>query len=252
MKPFTFGSLFSGVGGIDLGLERAGMQCAWQVEIDDYATKVLEKQWPNVTRFRDVRTVGKRNLPTVDLLAGGFPCQPHSLNGKRKASEDERDLWPEFRRLICELKPAWVLAENVMGLLSSENGHFFGGILRDLAALRYDAQWQVLPASSFGAPHRRERVFIVAYPQSLYVEKSQMVQSQKRPPFQFGRISSNDLSRNQWKTNQPSFSGMDDGIPYWVDRSKGLGNAVVPQIAESIAYRILMADAASKDETEVA
>lgn len=161
--PFTFGSLFSGIGGLDLGLERANMQCAWQCEINDYATKVLEKHWPNVTRFRDVRTAGKHNLTAVDLIAGGPPCQPHSLAGERKASKDERNLWPEFYRIICELRPRWVLVENVLGLLSSEGGQFFGGILRDLAQARYDAEWCVLSAAQFGAPHLRERVFIVAH-----------------------------------------------------------------------------------------
>lgn len=168
----TFGSLFSGIGGLDLGFERAGMHCAWQVEIDDYATKVLAKHWPNIARFRDVRSIGRHigdistcyvPLASVGCLIGGFPCQPHSQAGERKASEDERDLWPEFYRLIRELKPRWVVAENVLGLLSSEDGAFFGGVLRDLATAGYDARWQVLSAAEFGAPHLRERVIIVAH-----------------------------------------------------------------------------------------
>lgn len=166
----TVGSLFSGIGGIDLGLERAGFQIAWQVEKDEYAQKVLAKHWPNTPRFRDVYDCGtgrKNTLTRVDLIAGGFPCQPHSLAGERKASEDERDLWPEFYRLICELKPGWVLGENVLGLLSSENGSFFSGILRDLAQARYNAEWFVLSAAQFGAPHMRERIFFVAYPNRI-------------------------------------------------------------------------------------
>ncbi len=157
-----FGSLFAGIGGIDLGLERAGMECAWQVEIDDFCNRVLEKHWPHVKRYRDIREVGATNLEPVDLLCGGFPCQPHSLAGKRQASADERDLWPEYARLIRELRPRWVLAENVPGLLSSEIGRFFGGILRDLAESGYDAVWEVLPAAAVGAPHIRERIWIVA------------------------------------------------------------------------------------------
>lgn len=163
-KPtLTFGSLFSGIGGLDLGLERAGMRCEWQVEIDDYATKVLTKHWPDVARHGDVRDVGKHNLSRVDCIVGGFPCQPHSAAGQRKASEDERDLWPEFARIIRELEPRWIVAENVLGLLSSEDGTFFGGILRDLAEAGYDARWHVLSAAQFGAPHLRERVILVAY-----------------------------------------------------------------------------------------
>lgn len=168
---FTFGSLFSGIGGIDLGLQRAGMECLWQVELNNYATKILEKHWPNVTRFRDVRECGKHNLTPVDLIAGGFPCQPHSIAGERNASADERNLWPDFYRIICELRPRWLLAENVPGLLSSEHGRFFGGILRDLAKARYDAEWCVLSAAQFGAPQLRERVFIVAHTTSTGQQK---------------------------------------------------------------------------------
>ncbi len=162
-KRFTFGSLFSGIGGIDLGLCWAGFTCEWQVEIDNYAQKVLQKHWPNVTRYGDIRTVDTSTLTRVDLITGGMPCQPHSLAGLRKASADERNLWPEFHRIIRELRPKWVLCENVVGLLSSEDGRFFGGILRDLAQARYDAEWFVLSAAQFGAPHLRERVFIVAH-----------------------------------------------------------------------------------------
>jgi DNA-cytosine methyltransferase len=163
MSSLTFGSLFSGIGGIDLGLDRAGFICEWQVENDPFCTKVLQKHWPNVTRYGDIRTIDVSTLARVDLIAGGMPCTPHSLAGKRNASADERDLWPEFYRIVRELKPRWVLVENVLGLLSSEDNRFYGGILRDLAACRYDAQWFVLSAAQFGAPHLRERVFVVAH-----------------------------------------------------------------------------------------
>lgn len=161
-----FGSLFSGIGGFDLGLERAGMKCLWQVEIDDYANRVLEKHWPEVKRYKDVREIGSHNLEPVDLICGGFPCQPHSLAGKRQASADKRDLWGEFARIIRELRPRYVVAENVPGLLSSESGRFFGRVLRDLAESGYDAEWQCIPASAFGAPHRRDRVWLIAYANS--------------------------------------------------------------------------------------
>jgi site-specific DNA-cytosine methylase len=162
-----FGSVFSGIGGIDLGLERAGMRCSWQVENDRFCQKVLKKHWPSIPLFSDIRECGAHNLPPVDLIAGGFPCQPHSLAGDRKGSGDERDLWPEFHRIICELKPAWVLGENVPGLLSSEEGSFFGQILRDLAQSGYDVEWRCLRASDFGAPHKRERTFFVAHSDRL-------------------------------------------------------------------------------------
>lgn len=195
MSNFTFGSLFAGIGGLDLGLERGGMRCAWQCEIDDYAQKVLANHWPNTPRFRDVRECGKHNLAPVDLIAGGFPCQPHSLAGERKASSDERNLWPEFYRIIRELKPRWVVAENVLGLLNSEGGAFFCGILRDLAKAGYDARWQVLSAAQFGAPHLRERVFIVAHTTSTRQQKRQDTAWSSSPVAHICRFGS-----NTWRT----------------------------------------------------
>ena len=163
----TFGSLFAGIGGIDLGLERAGMVCKWQVEIDDFCQKVLAKHWPSVPRFADVRDCGMHNLEPVDLVAGGFPCQDVSTAGKRKGLRGEQSgLWSEFARIICELKPRWVLVENVPGLLSSNAGRDFGTVLGDLAAGGYDAEWDCIPAAAFGAPHLRYRVFVVAYAKS--------------------------------------------------------------------------------------
>ena len=153
------GSLFSGIGGFDLGLERAGHTVVWQVEQDEFCRKVLAKHWPNVTRYEDVHDVGRLNLPHVDLICGGFPCQPVSLTGKGLAQADERWLWPEFARIIRELRPAYVLLENVPGLLVRG----FGDVLGDLAALGYDAEWFVLSAADMGAPHLRRRAFVVAH-----------------------------------------------------------------------------------------
>lgn len=164
-RQFTFGSLFAGIGGLDLGLERAGMVCKWQVEIDDYCLKVLEKHWPHVKRYGDVRECGRHNLEPVDLICGGFPCQDVSSAGKRKGLKEgtRTGLWYEFARIIRELRPRWVLAENVPGLLSVDSGGGMGTVLRDLAESGYDAVWDCIPAAAFGAPHLRYRVFIVAH-----------------------------------------------------------------------------------------
>lgn len=116
MTP-TVGSLFSGIGGFELGFERAGFEIRWQVELDDYCTAVLAKHWPEVKRYRDVRTVGSHNLEPVDVICGGFPCQPVSLAGRRQVQADDRWLWPEFARLIRELRPRIAVMENVPGLL---------------------------------------------------------------------------------------------------------------------------------------
>ena len=160
------GSLFSGIGGIDLGLERAGMKIVWQVEKDPYCQKVLKKHWPTVPCYGDIKEIDFRTLPAVDLICGGFPCQPVSCAGKRQGDKDERWLWPEFYRAICEARPRWVLVENVPGLLSADDGRLFGGILGDLARCGYDAEWDLLPAAAFGAPHLRYRVFLAAYSSS--------------------------------------------------------------------------------------
>ena len=164
-----FGSLFTGIGGIDLGFEAAGMECAWQVEWDDYCQKVLARHWPDIPRFGEIRSCGKHNLEPVDLICGGFPCQPVSVAGRRDGVADGRWLWPEFHRIICELRPRWVVAENVAGLLSANSGGAMGEVLGDLAACGYDAVWDVFPAGGqggVGAPHRRERIFIVAHANS--------------------------------------------------------------------------------------
>lgn len=164
MRKLTFGSLFAGIGGLDLGFERAGLECRWQVEIDPYATSVLAKHWPQVPRWNDIRTFPPAEGDwSVDVICGGFPCQPHSVAGKRKGSEDERDLWAEFARVISVVRPRYVLAENVSGLLSTHAGRFFGRVLGEMAALGFDAEWHCIPASAVGAPHQRDRIFILAH-----------------------------------------------------------------------------------------
>jgi DNA (cytosine-5)-methyltransferase 1 len=158
-----FGSLFTGVGGFDLGFERVGMECVWQVEQDKYCNQVLERHWPNVRRYEDVRTVGKENLEAVDLICGGFPCQDLSVAGKRAGFSGERSsLWFEFERIINEMQPKWVVIENVPGLFSSANGSDFGVILKSLDGFGYGVAWRVLDSQYFGVPQRRRRVFIVA------------------------------------------------------------------------------------------
>lgn len=157
-KKLTFGSLFSGIGGFDLGLERAGMECLWQCEIDTSASKVLSQYWPDVQNIGDVKNVTAANLPSVDVIVGGFPCQDVSVAGKREGLAGSRSgLWWEFHRVIREFRPSWVVIENVPGLLSSNEG-------RDFAAeLGYGVAWRILDAQYFGVPQRRRRVFIVGH-----------------------------------------------------------------------------------------
>ena len=183
-NELRYGSLFSGIGGIDLGMDMAGFECAWQVEIDGKCRQVLERHWPGVPKYGDISEVKGSKVEPVDILCGGFPCQPVSVAGKRGGVDDERWLWDEFYRLICEIRPRWVVAENVTGLFSANSGRAFAGVLRDLAEGGYDAVWDVYPAGGpggVGAPHRRERVFIVAHANSNEsVKKSRDVRKESK------------------------------------------------------------------------
>lgn len=161
-------SLFSGGGLGDYGLTLAGMEIVGQVEIDDYCQEILNLRWPDVPKWKDIREVkGKEILErcggAIDIISGGFPCQPFSTAGRRLGEKDERNLWEHMHRIICEVRPRWVLAENVPGLLSISDGRVFGKVVSDLAQSGYDVEWDCVPASAIGAPHQRDRVWIVAH-----------------------------------------------------------------------------------------
>ena len=342
------GSLFSGIGGIDLGLKRAGMEIVWQVETDEFCAKVLARHFPDAARFRDVRDChgtgtcdvadaeaggderqGKQErilvwpqqcragcLLPVDLICGGFPCQPVSHAGKRQGDADARWLWPEFIRIIREVRPRWVLAENVPGLLSIDAGRLFGTVLRDLAESGYDAEWDCIPAAALGAPHIRDRVFLVAYTdrcgdaagkqehaptrQPVRLGKDGLLAdterverrenaarghdahghdagrheaagalgpsgealadagAARRPDVQgrsahgildwgrgFGGDSRNGTADTQWSV-EPDVGRVAHGVPARVDRLRGLGNAVVPQVAEYVGRMIMDAAAVGR------
>lgn len=160
----TVGSLFSGIGGIDLGLERAGMTVKWQSEIDPYACKVLKKHWPDTPNLGDIKQIDWSTVEHVDVIAGGYPCQPFSTAGKRQGENDPRHLWPYFRDAISGIRPRFAILENVRGHLSMG----FDRVLADLTEIGYDAEWQIVSAASVGAPHRRERIICVAYPSQQY------------------------------------------------------------------------------------
>ena len=163
------GSLFAGIGGFDLGLERAGMRVAWQVELDPYCRAVLARHFPEARRFEDVREVGAEELAPVDLICGGFPCQDLSAAGRGAGIDGARSgLWSELARVVRELRPRYVVVENVPALLTGKGKRWdrapVGRVLGDLAEAGYDAEWACLSAGEFGAPHLRRRVWLVAYP----------------------------------------------------------------------------------------
>jgi len=160
----TVGSLFSGIGGFDRGLELAGWEVQWQVENDKFCNQILERHWPGVTRYGDITAVNTDQLSPVDLLCGGFPCQDLSVAGRREGLAGERSsLFFEFARIAGALTPRWLLVENVPGLFSSSDGRDFGIVISTLAELGYGLAWRVLDSQYFGVAQRRRRVFIVGH-----------------------------------------------------------------------------------------
>lgn len=161
-----FVSVFTGIGGLDLGLERAGHTCIGQIENAPHPNQILQRHWPTTPRTLDVRNYHGTEFGPFQLLTGGYPCQPFSHAGKRQGEHDDRHLWPEMHRIIRNVRPHYVLLENVTGHLSLG----FGDVLGDLAASGYDTIWDCIPAASVGAPHRRDRVFILARRQARTIK----------------------------------------------------------------------------------
>lgn len=160
MRKLRVLDLFSGIGGFSLGLERSGgFETVAFCEIEPFPRRVLAKHWPNVPIFEDIRKLKGNDIGPVDVICGGYPCQPFSTAGKRKGQADDRHLWPEFRRLVAELRPTWVIGENVAGHISMG----LDDVLADLEAEGYTARTFVIPACAVGASHRRDRVWTVAH-----------------------------------------------------------------------------------------
>lgn len=272
----TFGSLFAGIGGFDLGLERAGMTCKWQVEIEPFARRVIERHWPHVRRHDDVRTFPPTQASdwSVDLVCGGFPCQDISLAGKGAGIEGERSgLWFEFARVLRLLRPRYVIVENSPALANRG----LSSILGTLAELGLNAEWGVLPASAFGASHIRARMFVVAYPQRTGRDGLHERQQAGRlasdpglgrqdgtdrlaapdPTVHVAHADGSGLSVGEeqillvqqpapvgsgWWAVEPDVVRVVDGLPRGAHRTRrirALGNAVVPQIAQYIGERLM-------------
>lgn len=222
-------SLFTGIGAIDLGLQRAGMEIVAQSEIDPYACAVLRKRFPGVRNIGDVTTAG---FPDADVVAAGFPCQDISNAGLRAGITGQRSgLWREVMRAIRVVRPAFAVLENVAALLRRG----LETVLGDLASDGYDAEWDCIPASHFGAPHSRDRWFAVAYP-----ERGERWQE----PYcgAVGRVGREQQSLpwdESWESALRRLRGVDDGTAYRVDRTDTIRNAVVPQIPEAIGRMII-------------
>lgn len=253
----SLGSLFAGIGGIELGLERTqGFETTWQVENDPFAQRVLRKHWPQVRRVANIRDFPAEPHDgwEVDVICGGFPCQPISTAGQQKGDKDERWLWDEMHRVCKTLKPRWIVVENVRGLLSADRGRLMGRVVGDLGDIGYCVEWSLLSACAVGASHTRSRVFIVAYPNRYGLQGvfGQLAQEHDRKKGESrGQLSSgcNSPKRRSWvELPSPVFCRSSDGIPHRVDRTRCLGNAVVPHVAEWIGQRILEVEYATKND----
>lgn len=233
--------LFAGIGGISLAAEWAGIETIAFCEREPFCQKVLQKHWPDVPIFDDVKTLNKQALidggvdvGTIDIISGGFPCQPYSIAGKRRGTEDDRDLWPEMFRIIEEIRPTWVVGENVANFVGME----LDRTLSDLEDIGYTGRAFVIPACAVNAPHKRNRVFIVACISNTNSIRYQRIKqlrensgtSKKRRKGVYGTITKlfDDID---WKERaiKSGFLGRNHGVSNRVDRIKGLGNAVVPQ-----------------------
>jgi DNA (cytosine-5)-methyltransferase 1 len=272
MHGITHGSLFSGIGGIDLGFERVGIRTVWQVENEPFCQAILAKHWPEVARYSDIKQC--HNLPYADIISGGFPCQDISNAGKRKGISGSRSgLWKEFARIIGETMPRYVVAENVAALVNRG----LEEVLQDLAKMGYNAQWGIVSASDVGTCHKRQRIFIIANRDGIgqqlecqnTKEGCEGITFQKNrgvplPRVLFANYRSKRIQRFREEQVSPlkAFSWCKDvrrvedlrqrpdipeslicgdcnGIPNRVDRTKSLGNAVVPQVAEFIGEFML-------------
>jgi len=225
-RALTVGSLFSGIGGLDLGLERAGFRVAWQSEIDVHASRILANRFDCVPNIGDVRTVDWMTVERVDVIAGGYPCPAFSQAARGRNVAD--DLWPYMRTAVAALRPRFVLIENVAAHL----GRGFPAVLADLDALGFDAEWSVVTACSVGAAHTRRRLFAVAYPHGS-----------REPVFpvdgQMAGVPPLTGDRGRWGIPTADDARADDGIPHRLERARALGNAVVPQVAEWIGRTLL-------------
>jgi DNA (cytosine-5)-methyltransferase 1 len=271
--------LFSGIGGFSLGLERTGgFETVAFCEIEPFPRRVLAKHWPGVPCYDDVRTLTADRLAAdgivgIDVITGGFPCQDISLAGRQAGitSETRSGLWSEITRLTRELRPQFVIVENVSNLLAGpteQPGGWFSRVLGDLAEIGYDAEWHCIPASAIGAHHRRDRIWVLVHPneggrdipclqEQEATQQHEAFRASAARNANSARLAQREGKRSNdgpklsaiigadWWITEPALGRVADGVPDRVDRLKSLGNAVVPQIPELIGRAILAARAAA-------
>jgi len=279
--------LFSGIGGFSLALEKVGFKTVGFCEIDAYCRLLLQKHWKGVTIYNDIKKLEAKDIrEPIDILTGGFPCQPYSVAGKQKGTDDNRYLWPDMFRVIKEVKPTFVIAENVRGIINIQDGMVFETVCSDLEAEGFEVQSFIIPAAGVGAPHKRERVWIVGYSKhngsltskikrrdnkindrteegkntTLEPERTSgsrnnvTLENTRRKLYERSSIGkenedetrkeitnqhqrSGSSSWGSWQS-EPDVGRVANGVPQRAHRLRGLGNAIVPQIAEEIGKAI--------------
>ena len=279
--------LFSGIGGFSLALEKVGFKTIGFCETDPYCKLLLQKHWKGVTIHDDIKKLEAKDIKEpVFILTGGFPCQPYSVAGKQKGTDDNRYLWPEMFRVIKEVKPTWIIAENVRGIINIQDGMVFETVCSDMESEGFEVQAFIIPAAGVGAPHKRERVWIVGYSKhngSLTAkikrgnnkinDRAEERKNTTLEPERTSRSGDNEIMENSgrslrertklsgeneneigkeatnkhqrpsratwgsWLT-EPTMGRVVNGLPGRAHRLRGLGNAIVPQIAEEIAMAI--------------
>ena len=213
------------------------MQTIAFCECDPFCQAVLARHWPTIKIYDDIRTLTYERLSSdgllpIDLICGGFPCQDISIAGRHAGITGKKSsLWKELCRLISVVRPRYALVENVANLLSGDHGQWMGAVLGDLAKIGFDAEWHCIPAAVIGAPHHRDRVWIMAYPHG----------SRQQGAFR-PIMGANDLIRSDWWQTEPYLCRMADGLPQQSHRLRALGNAVVPQLVHLLGRAIIKTD----------
>ena len=266
--------LFSGLGGFSLGLERTGhFKTVAFCDNDKYSKLIIDKHWKGTKIYNDVREINKEQfkkdgIEFPEIITGGFPCQPFSVAGKKQGTNDDRHLWPEMFRIIQEFTPRWIIGENVKNITNIQDGMVFETVCTDLEREGYEVKAFNIPAAGVGAPHRRERIWIVAHSKSIEsdVGKGKQHQEERERQLQIRGKNSDDAntngerlqrhrseyelrnsseeeqtSGNSWWSVEPNVGRVANGVSGRVYRLKGLGNSIVPQIAEEIGRAIIKA-----------
>ena len=267
--------LFSGLGGFSLGLERTGyFETVAFCDNDKYSKLIIDKHWKGAKIYNDVREINKEQfkkdgIEFPEIITGGFPCQPFSVAGKKQGTSDDRHLWPEMFRIIQEFTPRWIIGENVKNITNIQDGMVFETVCTDLEREGYEVRAFNIPAAGVGAPHRRERIWIVAHSKSIEsdVGKGRQHQEERKRQLQIRGKNSDDAntdgerlqghrseyelrnseeeeqtSGNSWWSVEPNVGRVANGVRGRIYRLKGLGNSIVPKIAEEIGYAIIEAE----------